>query len=305
MALSRLTPTLLAGLDLIILDDASLRDLSGAERVLLRNAIRDGLGVLVWASEGELPGQAPFTAFRLSVTPGPEERRLVLRWTGSPADPPPLTFPALSVANVPEVRPLVEAGRDGTVAAFTPFGLGGVTVAVAGNAFEWVLAGRAPVHASYWSHLLTATARRREASEQWRVATPLPVPDAPVTLQLASANPQLPELLVDSTTVYPQRATAGLGGWESTFWPRREGWHAATTTAGAPFRWYVFNRSDWPGLRSRHRYHATRAYLAAGNPATSADAKVAPITRQEAVPPAWFYGLFLLSVGYLWVERKL
>jgi hypothetical protein len=303
-ALGRLTPALLAGRDLILLDDAALRDLGGAERTLLRSAIRDGLGVLVWASGRELPGQAPFTAFRLSVAPGPEERRLVLRWPGGPADPPPLTFPALSLANAPAVRPLVEAGKDGIVAAFTPFGRGGVTVAVAGNAFEWVLGGRAPVHAAYWSHLLTATARRREASEGWRVATPLPVPDGPATLQLVSANPQLPALSVDSTAVYPQQTTAGLGGWESTFWPRREGWHAATTAAGALFRWYVFGRNDWPGLQARHRYHATQSYLAAGNRDAAADADAAPGTRREMVPPVWFYGLFLLSVGYLWVERK-
>ncbi|HEX8531476.1 MAG TPA: hypothetical protein VF646_15700, partial [Cytophagales bacterium] len=192
VALGRLSPTLLAGLDLVILDDVSLRDLGGAESSLLRGAIRDGLGVLVWASGTKLPGQAPFTAFRLGVVPGPEERRLAPRWTGGPADVPPVAFPSLVLENAPAARPLVEAGKDGTLAAFTPYGLGGVTVAVAGNAFGWVLAGRAPVHASYWSHLLTATARRREASEQWRVATPLPVPDGPVTLLRVSADPQLP-----------------------------------------------------------------------------------------------------------------
>jgi hypothetical protein len=227
-ALGRLTPALLAGLDLLILDDASLRDLGGAERGLLRGAIRDGLGVLVWASGGTLPGGAPFTAFRLAAVPGPEERRLAPRWTGGPADVPPIAFPSLAVENTPAVRPLVETGKGSVVAAYAPYGLGGVTVAVASNAFEWVLAGRAPVHASYWSHLLTATARRREVSEGWRVATPLPVPDGPATLQLVSAGAQLPALTVDSTTVYPQQTAAGLGGWESTFWPRREGWHAAT-----------------------------------------------------------------------------
>ncbi len=303
-ALGRLTPTLLGGLDLIILDDASLRNLSGPERVLLRSAIHEGLGVLVWASEGKLPGQAPFNAFRLAPAPGPEERRLALRWMGRPAAPP-LTFPPLFVENTPAVRPLVKAGKDGALAAFAPFGLGGVTVAVAGNAFEWVLAGRAPVHASYWSHLLTATARRREAFEHWQIATPLPVPDVPVTLQLVSANPQLPVLSVDSTALYPQQATAGLGSWESTFWPRREGWHAATMTGGAPFRWYVFGNNDWPGLQARHRYNATLEYLAEQNQAGSVASSVAPVSRREAVPPVWFYGMFLLSMGYLWVERKM
>jgi hypothetical protein len=304
-ALGRLTPTLLAGLDLVILDDASLRELGGAERGLLRGATRDGLGVLVWASEGKLPGQAPFSAFRLAAVPGPEERRLALDWTGGPADVPPIPFPSLAVENTPAVRPLVTAGQYGTLAAFAPYGLGGVTVAVTGNAFEWVLAGQAPVHASYWSHLLTATARRREVSEHWRVATPLPAPDAPATLQRVSADPQLPALAVDSTTVYPQQATAGLGGWESTFWPRREGWHAARTAGGAPFRWYVFGRNDWTGRQARHRYEATLAYLADEDATGSVATPATQVTRQETVPPVWFYGLFLLSVGYLWLERKL
>ncbi len=304
-ALGRLTPALLAGFDLVLLDDASLRSLGGAESTLLRNAVRDGLGVLVWASGKALPAQAPFAAFRLSTTAGPEERRLAPRWTGSPADAPPVAFPALAVENSRAVRPLVAAGRDETLAAFAPYGRGGVTVAVAGNAFEWVLAGRAPLHAAYWSHLLTATARRREAPERWRVATPLPAPDAPATLQLVSTGAALPALSVDSVAVYPQQETAGLGTWESTFWPRRAGWHAAGTTNGAPFSWYVFGPDDWPDLRARQRYEATLAYLAAGNRASLADAPATLPTRREAVPPAWFYGLFLLSVGYLWLERKL
>ncbi|MBD0259745.1 MAG: hypothetical protein ICV83_28840 [Cytophagales bacterium] len=304
-ALGRLTPTLLAGLDLVILDNASLRDLGGAESTLLRGAIRDGLGVLVGASGGKLPGHAPFTAFRLAAVPGPEERRLAPRWSGGPADVPPVAFPSLAVENAPAVRPLVASGKDGTLAAFAPFGLGGVTVAVTGNAFEWVLAGRAPVYASYWSHLLTATARRREAPEGWRVATPLPVPDVPATLQLVSADPQRPEPAVDSTMVYPQQTTAGLGGWESTFWPRREGWHAAKTAGGAPFRWYVFGSNDWPGLQARHRYDATLAYLAEGNAVDPVATPAVPVTRRETVPPVWFYALFLLGVGYLWLERKL
>ena len=303
-ALGRLTPTLLAGLDLVILDDASLRDLGGAESTLLRGAIRDGLGVLVWASGGKLPAQAPFTAFRLAAMPGPDERRLVIGWTGSPADVPPIAFPSLAVENTPAVRPLVATGKDGAVAAYAPYGLGGVTVAVAGSAFQWVLAGRAPVHASYWSHLLTATARRQQVSEAWRVATPLPVPDGPATLQLVSAGAQLPALTVDSTTVYPQQTTAGLGSWESTFWPRREGWHAARTAGGAPFRWYVFGRNDWPALQARHRYDVTLAYLAQRDAADSVAKPAAPVTRRETVPPVWFYAMFLLSVGYLWVERK-
>jgi hypothetical protein len=208
------------------------------------------------------------------------------------------------VENTPAVRPLVATGKDGAVAAYAPYGLGGVTVAVAGSAFQWVLAGRAPVHASYWSHLLTATARRQQVSEAWRVATPLPVPDGPATLQLVSAGAQLPALTVDSTTVYPQQTTAGLGSWESTFWPRREGWHAARTAGGAPFRWYVFGRNDWPALQARHRYDVTLAYLAQRDAADSVAKPAAPVTRRETVPPVWFYAMFLLSVGYLWVERK-
>jgi hypothetical protein len=67
----------------------------------------------------------------------------------------------------------------------------------------------------------------------------------------------------------------------------------------------VFGPNDWPGLQARHRYDATLAYLAGGDAADQVATPAVPVTRRETVPPVWFYGLFLLSVGYLWVERKL
>jgi hypothetical protein len=306
IALNRLTPALLDRFDLVILDDASLRGFARSETALLLGAVRGGMGVLVWASEGKLPATLPFSAFNLVASAGPEEIQLAPRWSGSPPVTPPVAFPPLSLQDATGIRPLAMAGKNGVVAAVTPHGLGRVTVVIAGNTLEWMLAGQAPVYASYWSHLITATARQTEEPEIWQVAPPLPVPDVPATLQLVSADPGLPELFVDNTAVYPQEAAVDLGRWESTFWPRQPGWHAAKTAAGEPFHWYVYRKEDWPDLNFRNRYEATLAYLAKqSSTAASAGTRTAALSREEAVPLIWLYALFLLSAGYLWVERKL
>jgi hypothetical protein len=67
----------------------------------------------------------------------------------------------------------------------------------------------------------------------------------------------------------------------------------------------VFGRNDWTDRQARHRYEATLAYLADEDATGSVATPATQVTRQETVPPVWFYGLFLLSVGYLWLERKL
>lgn len=305
IAVNRLTRGLLGQFDLVILDDASLSGFTRFENALLLDAIRGGLGVLVWASEGKLPGTLPFSAFKFTTGARLEEIRLAPRWSDSPQDTPPVAFPPLSLRDAISIRPLAWAGKNEVVAAVAPHGLGRVTVAIAGNTFEWVLGGQAPLHASYWSRLLTATARQREEAENWQVAPPLPVPDVPVALHLASAGPGLPALSVGSTVLYPQEAAVDLGRWESTFWPRQAGWHAAKTATGEPFHWYVYDKQDWPDLNMRNRYEATLAYLAKQSSAASTGAQNAVNTGEEQVPPMWFYALFLLSVGYLWVERKL
>jgi hypothetical protein len=185
-----------------------------------------------------------------------------------------------------------------------PYGLGRVAVAVAGNTFEWVLSGQPGLHASWWSHLLTATARKRLEPELWRVTAPLPQVDRPATIQLVWNGSQLPELTVDSIALYPQQAASGLFLWESTFWPRREGWHLAATPSGKPNPLYIYDPGDWPDLQARQRYEATLRFVNEGQ-ATAATTALPPATRHEPVPEIWFYMLFVVSAGYLWLERKL
>jgi hypothetical protein len=304
VSLNRMTAVLLEKFDLIILDDASLKRFSPTEKAAINSAVRDGIGVLVLASGSPFPTVPPFFGFQLSVAPGPEETRLSPEWSGSPAKPAPVTFPSLFLKASPVVRPLATDPKGQTLAAVKPYGLGRVAVAVAGNTFEWVLSGQPGLHASWWSHLLTVTARKRLEPEMWRVAAPLPQVDRPATIQLVRNGSQLPELTVDSIALYPQQAASGLSLWESTFWPRREGWHMAAIASGKPYPLYIYDPGDWPDLQARQRYEATLAFVN-GRQATAATTALPPATRREPVPEIWFYLLFLVSAGYLWLERKL
>jgi hypothetical protein len=195
-------------------------------------------------------------------------------------------------------------GKGQILAAVKPFGLGSAAVAIAGNTFQWVLTGKPALHASYWSHLLAATARKPRERETWQVVPHLPQTHRPATLHLVREEAQVPALTVDSTAVYPQQSAAGLPGWESTFWPRHEGWHTALTTTGEPFTWYAYGPGDWQDLQIRETYEATLAFTGNG-PTLAAKTALTPVTRQEPIREVWFYLLFLLGAGYLWLERKL
>ncbi len=302
VSLNRVNAGLLEKFDLVILDDASLKRFSATEKAAINSEVRDGLGVLVLASGTPFPAVPPFTDFQLSVVAGSEDTRLSPEWSGIPAKPAPVTFSPLFLKESPAVRPLATDPKGQTLAAVKPYGLGRVAVAVAGNTFEWILSGQPGLHASWWSHLLTATARKRRDPEMWQAATPLPPVDHPAIIQLVRDGAQLPELTVDSIALYPQQTAPGLPLWESTFWPHHEGWHTATTPSGKPCPFYIYGPGDWPDLQARQRYEATLAFVKNGQATAE---KASPATRREPVPEIWFYLLFLASAGYLWLERKL
>jgi len=130
------------------------------------------------------------------------------------------------------------------------------------------------------------------------------LPNQPVALQLTTMGGTLPELAIDSVAAYPRQVGAAANRWEATYWPQRDGWHGAKTSVGKPFYWYVYGNEDWRRQRERNRYTATLQHLA-GQFATANQSQPGTVSRTEPVPPLWFYLLFLLSAGYLWLERKL
>ncbi len=306
--LGHLTPALLARYPLAVADAATLAALPAAESQALRAAVRAGrLGLVVLAEAASLPANTPGrAAFGVVAQPA----------TGSAASPQPLAWaaaPAGLRAPLPArlrpgaaLRPLVTSAGGTLAAASSRAGVGTVVVSTVAETFRWVLGGQGAAYASFWGLLLDAATPPPAPAATWQLATRWPRPPYPLNLRLAGTLPpaaSLPtvhplaggpaaQLALSQDTRLPEWSTA-------QYWPGRPGWHEVRGPGRVRYAFFVFDLAAWrgPELAERQRALAQRAGRALP--------LAAPGTARQPWPAGWFFALFLLAAGFLWLEEKL
>ncbi|MDX5438774.1 MAG: hypothetical protein LPK03_16355, partial [Pontibacter sp.] len=86
------------------------------------------------------------------------------------------------------------------------------------------------------------------------------------------------------------------------YWPRQSGWYKVETPEAAPYFFFVQKPSDWEHESIAARKAATEAFVATQNASPAADTIA---YKEEPVSLIWFFALFVLSSGFLWLEEKL
>ncbi|MBD2767721.1 hypothetical protein IC235_07425 [Hymenobacter sp. BT664] len=304
--LNRLTRALLARYAVVVTDAGSLAGLPASETHILQGALDNGqLGLVMLADNQSLPRTAPARA----------DFAIVGRGSAFPAGPQPLTWPDAPAAArlplpaqlrpAPTLRPLVLGPGQALVAAGRRVGLGAAVVSVVPETFRWALQGQRAVYASFWNRLLTAALPPAPAAATWSQATPWPRPGYPLTLRVAAAFPDAPPMVQPLAAGAPGRVAlrqdSRLPEWSTAlYWPATAGWHQVRGPGRTVHQFYVFPSSAWLGPELWERQQAARqrsATACAQGPAAS--------RAQQPWPAAWFFGLFLLAAGFLWLEEKL
>ena len=304
--LGRLAPALLARYAVVVADAATLAGLSPPENLALCGALQAGrLGLVVLADAAPLPPNAPARAdFAVLPRAAAGAAPQPLAWPDAPAAV--LAAQPATLRPTAALQPLVQGLGAALVAARRRFGLGAVVVSVVPETFRWALQNQAAAYASFWSRLLAAATPPAPAAATWRVATAWPRAHAPTVLQLATSPfpempPTLRPLAGGPAVRLPLRQDTRLPEWSTAvFWPAAAGWHRVRGPGPATFALYVFGADDWLGPEVRQRQlAAARRTAATAQPAPAAD------EVRQPWPAGWFFGLFLLAAGYLWLEEKL
>lgn len=302
--LSRLTPALLARVELVLTDAGSLAALSGAESAALAQAVRAGsCGVLLLADAATIPRALPGAgAFGLLARPAAAATApQPLSWPEAPVRPAAL-LPA-TLRPGPGLRVLVMAPNQQPVAAARRLGLGQVAVTTVAETFPWLLQGQTAAYEAYWSHLITALVPATSAVTAIELTTAWPRPHAPLTLRVTGASASYLRLLAGNAAPVQValRQNPYVPEWSTApYWPTVPGWHEAQ--AGPAREWfYVFSNAQWRGPA---RQEWLRAAAALGT-AAKVSAAPAAVTTHSAWPRWWGYLLFLLGAGLLWLEEKL
>ena len=305
-SLARLTPALLSRYAVLIADAATLASLAAAETQALQLAISAGrLGLVILAEAAPLPRNAPGRAdFTILPRAAAQAFPQALTWPDGPADA--RTILPAQLRPAPALRTLVTGPGQAPVAASRRTGLGAVVVSVVPETFRWALQDRSAVYASFWTRLLSAAVPPAPPAATWHAGAPWPRPTQPLTLHLAAgafpdAQPSAGPLAGPFVRLALRQDTR-LPEWSTgRFWPSAPGWHLVRGPGRTAYHFYVYPASAWAGPEqlAREQAVARRPGVAATSGPSGADAVRVPW------PAAWFFGLFLLAAGYLWLEEKL
>ena len=305
LTLDRLTPALLAHYRVLIADAATLAELNTTETQALQTAVRAGrLGIITLAEAAALPRAAPARAdFMVRPRPVAPAALPALVWPNVPGEAR-APLPAQLQPN-PNLRTLITGPNRVLVAASRRVGLGFAVVSAVPETFRWALQGHAPVYASFWNRLLSAAVPPSPVAATWRTGTRWPRPAQPLVLHLAAAfptaQPTVMQLAGGPATRLALRQDTRLPEWSTAqFWPGAAGWHQVRGPGHTVHYFYVYPNSTWLGPELLERQQAV-AQRATGAAITEA----AQSRVTEPWPASWFFGLFLLAAGYLWLEEKL
>jgi hypothetical protein len=141
----------------------------------------------------------------------------------------------------------------------------------------------------------------------WQLASRWPRPQYPLALRLSGALPAptaLPTvrpLAGGATVQLAMSQDTRLPEWSTTqFWPRAAGWHQVQGPGRTAYNFFVFDSATWRGPELADRQQALAQHTTASKLNNSTSGSV-----QEPWPTGWFFGLFLLAAGFLWLEEKL
>ena len=312
--LSRVTAGLLRQFDLVLIDGKTLRALNATERQALCAAVeQEGLGVLIMPDEivfENKPRNDFFLNFEFEEFPDLDQRAVKPRWpqrrdleiTGIPAEP-------FAIKSAWGMKPLIEDEMERILAGAYHRGSGLIGLSLIRNSYRWVLEGNAQFHAAYWSHLLSALARKDYDKDHWNLPTTKPlIIDQPLAL-VVETNTTSPVGVVttesgEPDSIYLRQDLMESRRWFGTFWPRQTGWHQVVLVGGKSRWFYVHEKTNWETWQAAQKIAATQQH-AARYAVLPVKGRETIAARARPVSLFWFFIIFLICSSYLWIEEKI
>ncbi|HDS1580961.1 TPA: hypothetical protein QEL15_003060 [Stenotrophomonas maltophilia] len=313
----------LARSDLLLLDERSLAALSAVQLAAVRQALREGLGVLVRSAGApsasarqrlqdlglpvqgdgsshalELPGDGDSAV--LAARRGPLAAGTLPTGYGEEADRSShnAPLPALEALalQAPDSTALLQDGAGKAVGGWRAVGKGRIGLLPLTDSWRWVLAGRDDRHGELWSGVVAMLARAQGSADAlW---SPQPIGWAgerqalcgvQAPLQAFNARGEGLPLIVDGAA-----STLRCAGW----WPTEAGWQRLQYGDSTVWR-YVFDPKDAPTLHRQAMIDATTRVLA------DATAASTPATQPVAGSRWPWWLAFVLCASLLWwLERR-
>lgn len=291
--LGTLSENILQAFDLLILDAGSLNTLSSGEMMALEKSVREtGLGVFIQPGDGlfSSPGRSPELNFESA--PGTEVRSV--QWPGDI-----LTRHSFRIREEFGLQP-VHTAEGLILSAYMRLGQGRIGSSVFTDTYQLLLLdGKSNTYRELWSQLIENISKKEDPAMEWEASDILGFKEEPFDFKLRTADP-IPVVKNNNGNHLSLTQKLELPFlWTGTTWPRQTGWNTLRQDTTAVFDFYVSDTTHWRSLAAYKDIAANKRYFDRLEPMGKENRFLEPISL------LWFFGLFLICVGGVWLEPKL
>ncbi len=296
-----ISASLLAQFDVVISDEDELNRLSKNELGNVKNAVENGLGLIIQA-DSMLNENAFFSRFfPLMASHTSDKKEVQLYFSGQASSL--LQEQPFFIRTQPNTQVLIKDSAANSFSNLALYSKGKIALTTLSNTYSLLLQNRQDDYYQLWSMLLQKTAKQIKEEEQWSVETAMPNIHQQITLHLQT-NKTASFGLIGSTKIYLKQNAALPFIWSGTYWPSKAGWHTVSAANGQPFYWYVFNNGHYKSVLATDKIAATKHY-ATLHPKPYANEATTAFPVKHTIPKIYFFLLFLMAAGWLWFEIKL
>lgn len=283
----------LADFDLVIVDIGSYLGLSRSSQQALEKRMTDeGLGVFI---QPDLALLNNARRFGLSLKRKNIKETRLPQWPKVQIPVLPATFEAETL-----VQPIITS-KDGVWSAYTQKGAGRLSTSMIADTYQLLLDGNEVVYQYIWSATLSAVGQKKLPLVLWETDNYIAYPDEPFHFSLRTAIPN-PEVSSGLDTQIALRQDVQLRDqWKGVVYPKETGWNrvALKSDSTATMSYYVGTPTDWVDLKSYATRKENARVFNGENVVQTVDTTLKPISL------VWFYVVFVLAMGYLWVVPRI
>lgn len=281
--------------DLLIIDTKSLKSLSNQQLTSLKNTVRElGMGILIQPDANYFRSKKLISSFKFN----PEKSK-----EAALKDYPKQNLKKYfyKFKDDYSIQPIHNSGAK-IWSAYERMGSGRVGTTVFQNTFELILNGHAKAYQFFWSKIIEKISKPKASSVQWRANHNFAYKDQPYEFELRTT---VPNPIVESNKGYSiplQRDLHVKSLWKGKVYPRGIGWKQQFVNQDSTetFHYYVTDSSQWKSITNFNTIKTNQSHFN-----DTSKFKSFPRDILKLVNPIWFFVIFILCSGYLWLEPKL
>lgn len=293
-SMGRLNEGLLQSFDLILTDASSLTSLTETEIRALKEAMKDGLGVLTLVNTSTLTRQAnELLAFKLTNVKSDSAKLLVnTQFLKIPATP-------VSISSEKKLVSIQRESSGRMVSGYYQSGLGKSGFQLLTHTFSLELAGEKEAYAEIWSPLIESVARKEIRKYDVSLTTPFPhYPDEPVEFKIITGG-EKPMVRMDSSEIPLVEDPLIKNVWFGKIWAGPAGWNSLHIDQdSSQHNFFVSQPEAWRNLQVFNQQKSMRKL-------SSQKERIVEHVHFQPVFSIICFTLFLLAAGFLWFAPKL